>query len=73
MRIELINAEQEIMREIADPKMKRADIAATYAFLIRQQTQERPDWPKINGAIIERWSMAGLKWIKNRAWKLVLS
>lgn len=71
MKFEMIGAEQEIMREIADPKMKREDIALTYAFLIRQS--EHPDWSKINRAILERWSMAGLKWIKERAWKLVKS
>lgn len=29
----------------------------------------KPDWPCINRAILERWSMSGLEWIKRRAWK----
>ena len=27
-------------------------------------------WHDINEAIINRWSLAGLKWIKREAWKL---
>jgi len=73
MRIELIDAEPTILREIANPKMKRADIAATYAFLIRDMLDRgyQPAWTTINEAIMERWSLSGLKWIKNRAWRLV--
>lgn len=67
MRIEMVDVEGQLLREIADTRMKRADVALTYAFGLRQQ--DEVDWPKINRAIIERWSLSGLTWIKTEAWK----
>lgn len=69
MRVEMVDVEGQLLREIADPEMKRADVALTYAFGLRQQ--DEVDWPKVNRAIIARWSMSALKWIKERAWKHV--
>lgn len=72
MHIEMVDVQGQLEREIADPRMKRADVALTYAFGLRQEGEVREvDWRKVNEAIIERWSMAGLKWIKTRAWKLL--
>jgi hypothetical protein len=65
MRVELIDVEGHLLREIADPGMKRADVALTYAFGIRQGGV---DWPLVNRAIVERWSVSGLQWIKTKAW-----
>jgi hypothetical protein len=64
----MVDVEGTILREIADPWIKRADIAMTYAFGLR--SSEEIDWPKINHAIIDRWSLSALKWIKDRAWKM---
>jgi hypothetical protein len=70
--IELVNPVGTILEEIADPRMKRDDIAATYAFLIVQKAHLRPnDFRRINHAIIDRWSLNALTYIKDRAWKLV--
>jgi hypothetical protein len=65
MRMELCCCEQVILGEIASRAMKRRDIAQTYALAMR--SREQVDWAKVNGAIIERWSMAGLQWIKEQA------
>lgn len=69
MSVELVDPQGTIMREIADPALKRDDVALTYAYAIRQDADM--DWPAVNHAIIERWSMAALKYIKDRAWRYV--
>ena len=68
MSFELELCELTILDEIANPQMTRRDVAMTYR-LILQQTVEKVDWNKINRAIIDRWSRAGLEWIKERAWR----
>lgn len=67
--LELLDPEGALLREIAEPGLKRADIALTYALAIR--SSEPWDAGVVNDAIIERWSRSGLKWIKTRAWHLV--
>lgn len=67
--IELVDPEGVLLREI--PDKKREDVALTYAMALGSSEVDEIDWSKINHAIIERWSIAGLKWIKTRAWKLV--
>ncbi len=67
MRIEMVDVQGQLEREIADPQMKREDVALTYAFGLRQR--DDVDWRKVNGLIIERWSLSALKWIKTYAWK----
>ena len=46
----------------------RADMARSYAYLLTHQAGV--DWTAINMAIIHRWSMSGLQWIKARAWDM---
>lgn len=72
MRIEMVDVEGQLLREIADTRMKRDDVAVTYAFAIRQaqQTGESIDYAKVNHAILDRWSMAALRHIKEQAWRL---
>jgi hypothetical protein len=74
MRVEMVDVQGELMREIADPRSKRLDVALTYAFAIRQGGPwggETVDFAVVNRAIVERWSLSGLKWIKTKAWALV--
>lgn len=71
--VEMIGVQDTILRECADPGMKRKDIALTYAFGLRQSVMSAAatkeiDWHAVNRAILERWSMAGLKYIKELAW-----
>jgi hypothetical protein len=68
MRIELADPQGQLLEEIADPAMKRRDVALTYGLALRGDV-DRVDWPKVNKAIIERWSVAALRWIKDFAWK----
>ena len=72
MYVEMVGVEDVLLREIADPAMKRKDIALTYAYGLRNEFSgsEIIDWKRVNGAILTRWSMAGLTYIKERAWKL---
>lgn len=69
MRLELVDGQSVILREIADKAMKRKDVALTYALILR--SREKVDWLAINTAIIQRWSKSGLIWIKEQAWKQV--
>lgn len=66
---ELFGCEAILLREIADQQMKRSDVAATYRLAMQSSESKSLDWSKVNKAIIERWSMAGLLWIKQQAWK----
>ena len=66
MKIELICCTRVLLDEIANKAVKRRDIAKTYALALR--SSEETDWPKVNRAIIDRWSVSGLEYIKNLAW-----
>lgn len=67
----LLDPEGTILREIANPRRTRDDIAVTYAFCIRQgEWQGEPiDYAAINRAIVERWSLSALRYIKQKAWR----
>lgn len=69
VQIELGNPQGVLLAEIKERAMKREDVALTYAMAML--SSEVVDWPTVNHAILDRWSMAGLKWIKTRAWRLV--
>lgn len=74
MRVDLVDPQGTILREIADPRMTRDDIALTYAFAIRQHGRTSTnefDYARVNQAIIDRWSLAALKYIKEKAWRLL--
>ena len=70
MKVQMVLVEEIILREIADPKMTRKDIALIYAFGIRDEP-DKTDWAKVNEAIISRWSLSALDYIKNRAWRII--
>lgn len=69
MRVNLVDPEAQLLREIADKRMTRDDVKVTYAFAIRQA--DEVDFAKVNRAIIDRWSMAALRYIKEGAWRMV--
>ena len=68
LTMELAGCEAMLLREIADKRMKRNDVAQTYALALRSSERDRIDWRKVNEAIIARWSFSALTWIKERAW-----
>jgi hypothetical protein len=53
--------------------MHQKDIASTYAMAIRSAEAGawQADWHRVNHAIIDRWSMAGLERVKNMAFKIL--
>ena len=63
--IELTDCTNTLLREIAMPEAKRLDVAKTYALALRSTSPT--DWAVVNAAIVERWSLSALKWIKERA------
>lgn len=65
MRIELAACESTLLREIADTDFKRRHVAMTYALAMR--SSETVDWGRVNSAIVERWSVSALTWIKEQA------
>lgn len=64
--IELAMCTQTLLDEIDNHEMKQIDIAQTYCLALR--SSEKTDWKKVNQAIINRWSISGLKYIKKLAW-----
>lgn len=68
-RIVLADPEAYILEEIASPAMRRLDIARTYRLILASGDLERVNWRAVNTAIVSRWSMATLEWIKDWAWK----
>jgi hypothetical protein len=69
VRIALADPERVLMEEIADKRMKREDVALTYALAIA--SGEEIDWPKVNRAIMDRWSASAMRWIKEFAWRQI--
>ncbi len=64
--MELTNCTGVLLREIAMPEMKRKQISQTYALALR--SSEATDWKAVNEAIVKRWSLSCLTWIKEQAW-----
>lgn len=67
MQVDLVDPQGQLLREIADPAMTRDDVMLTYAFAIRQASEV--DFATVNNAILNRWSMNALKYIKEGAWR----
>lgn len=67
VRIELADPEGQLLEEIANPALKRRDVALTYRLAVHG-SQDRVDWGKVNRAIIARWSVPALEWIKKFVW-----
>ncbi len=74
IRIEIVDAEGELMRAVADTTCNRDDIAQDYAYAVLCSTEtggtQEIDWQKVNAAILGRYSPSGLRYIKDRAWRL---
>lgn len=67
IRIRLADPQGQLLEEIADKRMTRRQVALTYRLALLDQ--DRVDWPAVNGAIVARWSLSALDWIKALAWK----
>jgi hypothetical protein len=71
MTVRLVDPQGTILAECADRRMTRDDVALSYAFALRQTRagEDEVDWRVVNDAIIERWSLSALKYIKEAAWR----
>ena len=49
--------------------MKRLDVAKTYRLILASGDQDRVNWRTVNTAVIDRWSVSALEWIKNWVWE----
>lgn len=65
-----MDCENVLLREIPDKRLKQADIALTYAMALVSSERDSINWTRVNAAVIERWSLSGLRRVKERAWKL---
>lgn len=63
---QLVDPTGQLLREIADAKLRQIDVAQTMA-LARQFGQE-VDVAKVSAAAIERWGVKGWRRIKTLAW-----
>jgi len=61
---------ETLLKEIANRWTTQPQLALTYALALKAATKgkERIDWKKINEAIIKKWSLSGLKRVKELAW-----
>ena len=66
----LADCTNTLLAEIAGKEFTRLDVAKTYALAMRAEKYgtEKVDWAAVNKAIIERWSVSALNWIKSQAW-----
>ncbi|MGH8525108.1 MAG: hypothetical protein ACREXY_13120 [Gammaproteobacteria bacterium] len=69
MQVDMVDPGEQILREIADKRVTRDDVALTYAFCVRQAADV--NYKQVNQAIIDRWSLAALKYIKEKAWRQI--
>jgi aminopeptidase N len=69
MKIELMNCTRVLLDEIDEKKITRDKLALTYAMAIC--SSDNTDWKQVNAAIIKRWSLSTLEYIKQKAWKMV--
>jgi hypothetical protein len=67
-KIELANCEAVMLREIQDTAFTQKMIAKTYALSMASGECDSIDWARVNGAIVQRWSVSGLERVKELAW-----
>lgn len=72
MRFYLMDCARAVEDEIA-LGAKQSDVALTYAMAIQSAAAKvwEADWPRLNRAILNRWSMSGLERVKAKAFKLL--
>lgn len=72
-RINLVCCTDVILQDVGAKEATRKDVALTYAMSIKSEADgaDKPDWPTINKAILSRWSMSGLEYIKKRAFDIL--
>lgn len=69
---DLVCCTEVITNELARG-LPQKSISLTYALAIRSENRnaDKPDWARINQAIIDKWGLKGLERIKKKAWTLI--
>lgn len=67
--LELYLTTETLLQEIHNKKFKRDNIVMTYALAL--MSTDTTDWKRVNTAIINRWSLSALEYIKNKAWGMI--
>jgi len=62
MRIELAACTQTLLQEIESREFTRDSVAKTYR--LAMASSEAVDWARVNRAIVARWSLSALEYIK---------
>ena len=57
-----------VLAVVADRHKNRDDVVLAYRLCLHDAL-EQLDWPKVNRAIVDRWSINGLDYIKRHAWR----
>jgi hypothetical protein len=72
IHINLVCCTDVILNDLAQG-CTRKGLALTYAMALKSAAQgaDKPDWRAINTAILAKYKMSGLEWIKKRAWDIV--
>lgn len=68
-QIRLADPQATLLEEIADPAVRVKNVTLTYAFALLDQGAV--DWPRVNRAIIARWSASALDRVKRDAWRML--
>lgn len=59
--------EEHLLTVIRDPASRQAEVVAAYRAALERSDQPALNWARVNRAIPERWSRAGLSRIKQMA------
>ena len=65
-----VSAYEQAMDEWVALFASRDEMADEYASALRAMPHDWDRWPDFNAAILRRWSPAGLRYIKEKAWKI---
>lgn len=65
MSEQFYSCDNRLLREIANPHLKRRDVARTYRYALL--SGEAVDWETVHQSIIKRWSYFAVEWIRREA------
>jgi len=63
---EMLWCDEVLLQEIVNPDCKKSNVAKAYALALRSSWPT--DFKKVNKAIVDRWGLNGLQYIKEMAW-----
>lgn len=67
--LRLADPEAGLLAAVADTKLTRAGMAKAYRTVLNDVARDRVNWRTVNEAIVRRWSVTALEWIKREAWR----